>query len=44
LIETEKGYFVDSVTKFSEIDAKDGILGRFPGGELMGTLKQLLKW
>lgn len=33
----------DSVSKFSEIAAARGCLGRFPGSEMMGIIKKFIK-
>lgn len=33
----------DSVYEFNEIAAARGCLGRFPGGEMMGVIKNFLK-
>ncbi|PKA63982.1 hypothetical protein AXF42_Ash004994 [Apostasia shenzhenica] len=33
----------DSVSKFSEIAAAEGCLGRFPGSEMMGIIKKFMK-
>ncbi|OVA16445.1 Bisphosphoglycerate-independent phosphoglycerate mutase [Macleaya cordata] len=41
--DTQKALCGDSVSKFDEIAASRGCLGRFPGGEMMGIIKTFLK-
>ncbi|OVA13493.1 Bisphosphoglycerate-independent phosphoglycerate mutase [Macleaya cordata] len=39
----QKAFCGDSVSKFDEIAAARGCLGRFPGGEMMGIIKTFVK-
>lgn len=39
----ESAHHVDPATAFSEIDATQGVLGRFPGGEVMSVIKHFLE-
>ena len=38
-----KAFDADQVSKFNEIAAAKGCLGRFPGSETMGIIKKFLK-
>jgi len=39
---SQKGYPIDYVKKFSEIDAGGGVLGRFPGSQAMFVVKEFM--